>query len=142
MGIGYVSSGMMWGAHWGDCLGACPCWKVMSPYGYTLGGGAGDASGFAFGLSTLRGCVRAFCCCHILFFGRGTCGGVAMFNISASFYRAAVYLLPIVVSGIVGAGLRRSWARSESACVVTFSEDIAGNGRVSEENFVVSETCS
>ena len=59
-GIGSVSSGMMWDAHWGGRLGDYPVWKDMPPFGYTLGGGAGDASGVAYGVSNLRGDVGAF----------------------------------------------------------------------------------
>ena len=65
-----------------------------------------------------------------------------MLNISASCFRAAVYLFPIVVSGLVGVGVRRSWVRSEDACVSASSEDILGNGRVARKNSVGSETRS
>ena len=65
-----------------------------------------------------------------------------MLKISASCFRAAVYLLPIVVSGLVGVGLRRSWVRSEAACVAASSEDILGNGRDARKNSVVSDTHS
>ena len=61
---------------------------------------------------------------------------------SASCFRAAVCLLNIVVSGLVGVGLRREWARSETACVAAYSEEIIGNGRVSGKKSVVSDTCS
>ena len=132
----------MWGARCGGSLGDCPVWKEMLPCGSTLGCGAGDTSRVSSGLFTLRGGMGEFCCCGLSLIGGVTCGGADMLKISASCFRAAVCLLPNAVSGLVGAGLRRSWARLEFACVVTFSEDIVGNGRVSEENFVVSETCS
>ena len=49
-------------------------------------------------------------------------------------------MLPIVVSGLVGFGLRRSWVRSEAAYVAAYSEDILGNGRVAGGKSVVLET--
>ena len=49
--------------------------------------------------------------CGIAFFGVGTCGGAAMLKISASLFRATVWLLPNIVIWLVGFGFRRAWAR-------------------------------
>ena len=85
----------------------------MSPFGYTLGGGKGAASGVASGMCTLV--VRV------------SWGGVAMVKISASCLRVAVFLSPNAVSGLVGVGLRRAWVRSLAACVAAYFDDIIGN---------------
>ena len=67
---------------------------ILCPHcGYTLGGGAGATSGVASGVCTLGGGV--------------SWGEAALENISASCLRAAIYLSPNAVSGIVGVRLRR-----------------------------------
>ena len=105
-GIGSVSLGTIWGVCWGDSLRARPGWNDISLCGSTLRGGAGDASGVAYGIFNLGGGV--------------TCGGEAMLNIWACCFRAAVFLSPNVMSGIVGVGLRRAWVRVATACVAVF----------------------
>ena len=40
----------------------------------------------------------------------------------------------------MGIGLRRSWVRSEAACVAAYSEEILGNWRVAGGKSVVLET--
>ena len=65
-----------------------------------------------------------------------------MLKISESCFRAAVCLLPCVVSGLVRFGLKREWLRSASAFVAASFEEIIGNGRVAGGNYVVSETRS
>ena len=63
-----------------------------------------------------------------------------MFNISAIYFRAAVCLLPIFLSGLAGVGFSNACVRSAAACVAAYSEEILGNGRVAEKNSVVPET--
>ena len=73
-----MSYGIMWIGFWGGVLGARPGWKDMSPFGSTLGGGAGAAYGVASGVFDLRGGVGEFVCCRISFVGGDTCGGASM----------------------------------------------------------------
>ena len=60
-----------------------------------------------------------------------------MLNISVRFLGAAVCLSLNVVSRIVGVGLRRMWARSASACVSAYFDEIIGNVRVAGKNSIV-----
>ena len=69
--------------------------------GSTLGGGTGDASGVASGVSTLRGGVGAFYYCGTSVVGGGACGGAAMLKISAICFKATLYLSPRIMSGLV-----------------------------------------
>ena len=54
-----MSSGIMCGTCWGGRLGERPDWNVMSPCGFTFGGGAGDVSGDVSGVCTLGGGVTS-----------------------------------------------------------------------------------
>ena len=90
----------------------------MSPYGSTLVGDAGAASGVVFGICTLGGGVAS--------------GGTALVKIFSSFLSANVFLSPSVVSGLVGVGLRRSWFRFAAACVAEYCEEILGKVSVAE----------
>ena len=77
-----------------------------------------------------------------MFVGGVAYGGAAMLKIPVSCFKAAVFLSPIVVSGIVGAGLREAFIRFAAACIDTSSGEILGNVRLSGKNSVLSETLS
>ena len=80
-GIGFMSSGMMWGARCGGRLGDCPGWKYMTPCRSTLECGTGAADVVAYGVFTLGGGLGGFFCFGLSFVGGFTCGGEAMLNI-------------------------------------------------------------
>ena len=66
--------------------------------------------------------MRVFFSCGNAFGGGKYCGVAAMLKISASCFRATVYLLPIVVSGIVGVGLSNACVKSAASCVDVYYE--------------------
>ena len=139
-GIGYMSSGMMWSAHWGGQIGAIPGCNYMLPCGSTLGGGAGAASGVASGVYTLVGSVEGFLCCIIIFVVGVACGGLVVLKIAEICFRAAFFLPTRFVRGVVGVGLNRACISSSAACISAPSVDNLGNGRVAGNNSVVLDT--
>ena len=126
-GIGSVSSGMVWGAHWGGRLGACTGWNDMFPSGSTLGSGAGATPRVASGVYTLGGGVGDFCCCNNVVITGSYGGGVAIFRISANCFKDAVCLFTSVVSGIVGVGLRGACISSTATFVSFYYDEILDN---------------
>ena len=67
-------------------------------------------------------------------------GGGALVNISAICLRAADFLSPNFVSGLVGVGLRSAWINSADACVATSCEDSLGKVSIAGKTYVVSDT--
>ena len=116
----------MCGTRWCGHLGAHPGWNVITPCGYTFGGGAGAAFGVVSGVCTLVGGV--------------TSGGRTLVKIYGSCLSASVCFSPHVVSGLVGVRLKRAWVRSAAACVVKSCEDSIDKVSVAGGKSVVSET--
>ena len=123
-----MSSGMICGARWGDCLGTRPVRNDFSPCVSTLGGDTGAASGVSSGIFTLGGDV--------------TCGGAALLEVSDSYLKADFLFSPDILSGLVGVGLRRAWVRSVAESFAASFGEVLGNVRVSVEISAVSETIS
>ena len=115
-----VSSCMTWGLVWGGCIFARPGVIVIFYFIFTLWRGASS-----------RGTDVAGCCVLSLRCGGsgvrstlGSCavGGegfcvMAMLNMAASWFSAAVYFSPSCGMGLGEAGLWRASARSDATCV-------------------------
>ena len=82
------------------------------------------------------------CCCGTSVVGDGICVWASMSKISSSYFKSAVCLSHIIVSGLVGVGLIRACTRYIDTYVAVSYDEIIGNGRVAGKNSLVLDTRS